>query len=240
MGCPASKMCDKGCNFMNMEWCYVEAGCEGSFPTTLKDSNGDPLVDDETNEPLSLAYSYAACHNPYCWNDFEVWNEGCPGGHGCDDPFLLARNSETCKCKFQGTHLPDEAANKSGNKYYGTACMKWDLLPGTVYYKDDVECPASRMCDKGCNFLNLEWCYVEQGCRGSFETTLIGANNEKLDLAYSYGACGNPYCWNDFGAWNEGCPGGDECTPATCGQMKKAYKDAACCNNPSNKFVMPR
>jgi len=216
--CPPSQNCKKGCNFLQLEWCYVEPGCTGaqSFNTTLT-GVGD------------LAYSYDVCGNPYCWNDYGAWDSGCPGGKVCN----------TCKCKFEGTTLPQAAANESGNPLYGTSCKeKWDSWPGTKYYKDDTECPTGKMCEKGCNYRNLEWCYVERGCHGaaSFDTTMTGVGN----LAYSYEVCGNPYCWNDFGGWDAKCPGGAACVGKTCGAAKKAYKDQQCCGSPAKPFMMPR
>lgn len=218
--CPESQKCEKGCNFLQLEWCYIDPDCEGasSFPTTLPGAG-------------SLAYSYDVCGNPYCWNDFGGWDEGCPGSADC--------NEDACKCKFEGTTLPEAAATASGNPLYGTSCeFAWDGMPGTNYYKDTTECPPDKGCEKGCNFLHLEWCYVERGCTGAsyFDTTLEGVG----DLSYSYDVCGNPYCWADYGGWDEGCPGSDACVETTCGAVREAYKEKGCCGNPSKTVMMTR
>merc|ERR1719359_1114876 len=101
-----------------------------------------------------------------------------------------------CTCKFKEVgEIPEAAANKSGSKYYGVDCStKHDGVKGTIYYKNDTECPDK--CAKGCNYLALEWCYVERGCTGAevFNTTIAGAG----DLAYSYDVCGSPACWDPY------------------------------------------
>jgi len=211
--CPPSKACEQGCNFMEMKWCYVEPGCTGATHTntTIAGVSG-------------YAYSYDICGDPSCW--YPTWDSGCPGSSKCDN---------TCRCKYEGTTLPTAAANASGNPLYGTSCdMAWDSMPGTKYYKNETECPQSAKCTKECNYMNLEWCYVDPGCMGatSTSTTLEGAGA----FFYSYDVCGNPSCWGDFGT---GCPGGKGCEGMmTCQQAKDLYKNGNCCGNPSSMVTM--
>jgi len=211
--------CEKECNYLQQEWCYVEPGCTGAkhFNTTLTGVG-------------ALAYSYEMCSNPYCWDPYG-WDAGCPDGAMCDPA--------KCKCKYEGMTLPAAAASKAGNPLYGTSCSeKWDSLPGTAYYKSETECPMDDSCKKGCNYLQLEWCYVEPGCKGAanFNTTLEGAGA----LAYSYEVCGNPYCWDPYGWDAFACPAGEACKDTTCGAIKASYKSHQCCGNPMKKVSMFR
>merc|ERR1712060_844867 len=112
-------------------------------------------------------------------------------------------------------------------------------LPGTSYYKGPTECPPSKKCDKGCNYVGLSWCYVKRGCTGAahFNSTVAGMPS---DLAFSYEVCGNPYCW-DPSSWDETkCPAGNGCEEMTCDAVKQAYKTQACCGAPTKKVKKSR
>jgi hypothetical protein len=196
--------CIKGCNYLALEWCYVERGCVGAkyFNTTLEGAG-------------ELSYSYDVCGNPYCWDPWG-WEATCPGSHACQ------ASPSACSCKFEKAgRIPWMAADKAGSTTYGVDCSsKHDSVVGTKYYKDDTQCPDK--CVKGCNYLTLEWCYVERGCTGKkyFNTTLEGAG----DLSYSYDMCGNPYCWDPWG-WEEGCPAGAACAGASSTQSASSTAD---------------
>merc|ERR1740123_1851995 len=57
--CPKSKMCTPECNYMQLAWCYVEAGCQ---------SHSNQLTSVETLRPHNAAYSYEFCGSANCWS----------------------------------------------------------------------------------------------------------------------------------------------------------------------------
>jgi hypothetical protein len=241
--CPMGAECDKGCTFLYLPWCYIDRACATAnnlpaFNTTLA-----------VAAPGSLSYSYAACGNPYCWADFGGWDAQCPYVPTKTESSGVLNQcaDDTCSCVYEGTTLPESAAAAAGNPLYGTSCAHaWDSFPGTAYYKnsthtyssDYMKCPMGTECEKGCNYLQLEWCYVQPGCKGaaSFNTTLSGAG---VALAYSYEMCGNPYCWDDFGSWDPTCPGGDMCWDVmSCQDGKNAYRASGCCGMPTKSMKL--
>merc|ERR1740129_775310 len=76
-----------------------------------------------------------------------------------------------CHCLYDGDTLPEESWTAAGNPLYGSYCANWDSLPGTNGHKNDTECAPSDKCNKECNYINLPWCYVKDGCTGAVHST---------------------------------------------------------------------
>jgi len=160
-------MCTPECNYMQLAWCYVEAGCQSHF---------NRLTNVETLRPHNGAWSYEFCGSANCWSLSQTptgetisFNNAthCPEGPGCD-------HYRHCECLFEGMTLPKHISTIVGNPLYGTHCeIAWDLLPGTTSYTEQPECMEGERyadkekdpgtCSKECNWHYKHWCYVEIG-----------------------------------------------------------------------------
>jgi len=108
-----------------------------------------------------------------------------------------------CHCLYDGDTLPEESWTAAGNPLYGTYCANWDSLPGTNGHINDSTCPPSKKYHPDCNFMNLPWCYVKDGCTGAWHVQ----SGVVAGAAYSYDMCGAPDC--SVGAWDDAlCPAG--------------------------------
>jgi len=118
---------------------------------------------------------------------------------------MMTIHSE-CHCLFDGDTIPMEAWEAAGNPLYGSYCANWDSLPGTNGHKNDTECAPSDKCNKECNYINLPWCYVKDGCTGAVHST----STIVAGAAVSYDMCGAPDCFGS--SWDDDvCPGGTGC-----------------------------
>jgi hypothetical protein len=125
-------------------------------------------------------------------------------------------------CFCQGTTKEGRAAAQNqytGSQFiaskiekYGSFCHSWDVESGTPYFS---YCSELSLCGRDGNWCGASWCFVNDpaACRALgldvAPTQVFSSASGHTETFYSYGVCGEPNCYDDMDAWDNGrCPTG--------------------------------